>query len=175
MDSKFDLLQSEVKEKFVTIETEIGTVKENVTKIEEKQKETETKFAMSENSIPHLSMLGEMKDYLEYNKQYNKNEERKRIEKKSKKELDELIHLNDKISFRKRNSKSAEKNAFIRGTKKLRLLNREQANDCNYTTVDHDSSVRCSLQQIRHGKDGRNFFKIPPIKTNLKKFTPKNL
>ena len=64
-----------------------------------------------------------MRDYLDYNKEYNKKEQQKRIELKSKKELDNMIMLNEKmVSFRNRESKSVEKSAITsKGYKRINL------------------------------------------------------
>jgi hypothetical protein len=175
IDSEFDIFKSEVKGKIDSIEDKIDAVEESVSKIGEKQKEAETTInQLSDKKIAGVNMLDDMKHYLEYNKQYNEDEKRRRIEKKSKKELDELINLHERISFRKRNSKSAEKSVIFKSGKRIRLATREANQNSNYTTFGQESKIRNSFQQIKYAKDGRNSFKIPPIKTSHKKFTPKN-
>ena len=152
IDSKIDLLKSEVKEKLQNFETEISSVKDNVSKIEEKQKTTDEylgipsvtrsgviggensssiniliinnlNVGISDKTIGNYQTLEDMRDYLDYNKEYNKKEQQKRIELKSKKELDNMIMLNEKMaSFRNRESKSVEKSAITsKGYKRINL------------------------------------------------------
>lgn len=175
IDTKFDMFECQVKDKFENIETKVTTVEQNVTKIEEKQKETNSILGFSPNKPLSSDKMGDMKNFLEYNKQYNKNEERKRIEKKSKKELDQMINLNERMCFRNRNSKSAEKSTLAQPGKKFKLPQRESDNNCNYTTIEKDNVIRHSMQHIKYKKEGKNTFKIPPIKSIQKKYTPKNL
>lgn len=171
IDSKIDLLKSEVKERIESVEHSVEEVRANVSKVEERHKQTEIKLGIADGGPG----LAEMREYLEYNKQFNINEEKKRIENKSKKELDHIIELKQKMTHRKRNSKSAEKSSVLNGAKRLKLGMRESFKQGDYTTIETENVNRYSLQQINQSNDGRNKFKIPPIKTNHKKFTPKHL
>lgn len=155
----------------MTVENSVEEIKANVIKVEEKQKQTEIKLGNADAGPG----LAEMREYLEYNKQFNKNEEKKRIENKSKKELDHMIELKEKMTHRKRNSKSAEKSVMLNGARRLKINMRENLKQGDYTTIETENVNRYSFQQINLSNDGRNKFKIPPIKTSHKKFTPKHL
>ena len=132
MDSKIDILQTEVEERFNSVKNVVETVKKEVDKIDEKQKQTDRKLSSNESN----AKLQDMKNYLSYNKEYNRSVEKERIQKKSKQELDHMVKLNEKINFRKRNSKSAEKNKVTKRMQKLKLTMRDTFNETNYSTIE---------------------------------------
>ena len=132
MDSKIDILQTEVEEKFNSVKNVVETVKKEVDKIDEKQRQTDRKLSSNESN----AKLQDMKNYLSYNKEYNRSVEKERIQKKSKQELDHMVKLNEKINFRKRNSKSAEKNKVTKRMQKLKLTMRDTFNETNYSTIE---------------------------------------
>ena len=138
IDSKINVLSSEVKEKLESVRNVVDSMKKEVEKIEEKHKETNNTISKSDS----INKLQDMKNYLDYNKEYNKSIERERIEKKSKHELDNLILLKEKVHFRKRNSKSAEKynnmnnSSQVHRVKGMKLTSRKTLNDASFSSLE---------------------------------------
>lgn len=66
IESKVDLLHSEVKEKITTMETKIEHVEEHVEKIKIRQRSTEQKLGIDEDGS--MENLDAMREYLDYNR-----------------------------------------------------------------------------------------------------------
>ncbi|CAI2363064.1 unnamed protein product [Moneuplotes crassus] len=191
IDSKFQDLNSEVNQKIESVNSVVDNVRKEVIKIDQQRRSTEEQNpafveglaagsnryqgaygAQDPHSTKTISQLRDMKNYLEYNKEYNQSIERKRVERKSKAELDSLVIVKERTKIRNKSSKSAEKYSNLPQVHKLKNLKLFKRNDMNQTMFSNASvRARDSLKVKR----GDMTHKGRALRNSLKKITPKNL